>query len=180
MVRSPSENGFGSPVTLLPRLISFHPSLLSDVSLHCNILNIRRIMYSHFFLVLISIISAYQDILFQILQLHRQVPSKALNLGSHHHAPAMLGASLRRGQRPGQRISSLALSMISLSWGDAWAREARGFQGRSGPATHVPRCFTGQATVYECTRVRTEKKYAVPWTTFNQGSLKVREGSLFS
>lgn len=101
--------------------------LLSDVSFHCNILNILRICVACWFS---SVSSVLIRTFFQILQLHGQVPSKAVKLESHHHV-GMLGTSLRRGQRPGQRISSSALSMISLSWGDAWAREAGKGKGES-------------------------------------------------
>lgn len=165
-VRPPSKYGFGSPVTLLPRLISFHSSWLT-------FLNIRRICVAYWFS---SVSSVLIRTFFQILQLHGQVPSKAVKLESHHHA-GMLGTSLRRGQRPGQRISSSALSMISLSWGDAWAREAG--TGERGVPRLMPHrgCFTGQATVYECTRVRTEKKYAVPWTLDIQPGWFTRDGA---
>ena len=39
--------------------------------------------------------------------------------------PKLPPPELRRDQRPGQKSSSSGLSTISLSWGDAWAREAR-------------------------------------------------------
>ena len=39
---------------------------------------------------------------------------------------------LRRDQRTGQKSSSSGLSTISLSWGDAWAREAGRSQGSWG------------------------------------------------